>query len=77
VSEPKNVSVNDLTADQLEGLEDELDLPVTDWGTRGSVVRTMRRVLEVGNGVEKGAYKQMTAKDILAVVSLGDSDPNP
>jgi hypothetical protein len=77
VSEPKNVSVNDLTADQLEGLEDELDLPVTDWGTRGSVVRTMRRVLEVGNGVETGAYKQMTAKDILAVVSLGDSDPNP
>jgi photosystem II stability/assembly factor-like uncharacterized protein len=77
VSDVKGVSVNDLTADQLESLEDELDLPVTEWGSKGSVVRTMRRMLEVGNGVEKGAYKQMTAKAILAVVSLDDSDPNP
>lgn len=74
---PRKVSVNDLTADQLETLEDELGVPVTEWGQRGSVIRTMRRLLEVGNGVPPGTYKAMTAKAILAVVSLDDTDPNP
>jgi hypothetical protein len=74
---PRKISVQDLEADQLEKLEDELGVPVTEWGTRGSVVRAMRRVLEVGNGVEPGTYKHMTAKAIVAIVSLDESDPNP
>lgn len=73
---PRMIDVTTLEAEQLEQLEDELDLPLPDWGSRGSVTRTMRRILEVGNGVEKGTYKHMTAKAMAALVTLGD-DPNP
>lgn len=72
---PRKVSVGSLEAEQVEALEDELDIPLTEWGTRGSVVRTMRRVLEVGNGVEAGAYKKVTAKAMAELVAL-DDDPN-
>lgn len=73
---PRKVSVGDLTAEQLELLEDELDIPLPEWGTKGSASRTMRRVLEVGNGVEKGAYKHLTGQAMLELVTL-DDDPNP
>jgi hypothetical protein len=74
------VNAADLTAEQVETIEDELGIPVTEWGSRGSVVRTMRRVLEMGNGVASGAYSSMTARKMAELVSLdddSDADPNP
>lgn len=72
---PRSVNAAELSAEQLEMLEDEFGIPMPDWGTKGSVVRMMRRILEVGNGAEPGAYKRMTATAIAKLVSL--DDPNP
>lgn len=72
---PRKVSVGGLESEQVEALEDELGMPLTEWGIKGSIVRTMRRVLEVGNGVEAGAYKKVTAKAMAELVAL-DDDPN-
>lgn len=72
---PRNVNAAELSAEQLESLEDEFGIPMPEWGSKGSVVRQLRRILEVGNGVEKGTYKHMTAKAMAELVSL--DDPNP
>ena len=72
---PRNVNAAQLEAEQLEALEDEFGIPMPDWGAKGSVVRMMRRILEVWNGAEPGAYKHMTANAIAELVSL--DDPNP
>jgi hypothetical protein len=69
------INAAELTAEQLEALEDEFDIPMPEWGSRGSVVRQMRRILEVGNGVPKDAYKGLSAKRMTDLVSL--DDPNP
>lgn len=74
--QPRRVSVGDLAAEDVEALEDELGVPLPEWGSRGSVVRAMRRILEVGNGVPKGAYARMGTTAMARLVSM-DDDPNP
>lgn len=72
---PRNVNAAELSAEQLESLEDEFGIPMPEWGSKGSVIRQMRRILEVGNGAPKDAYKGLTAKSMADLVSL--DDPNP
>lgn len=75
MEDPRNVNAAELAAEDLEALEDEFGIPMSEWGSKGSIVRQLRRILEVGNGVEKGTYKRMTANKMAALVSL--DDPNP
>jgi len=91
VEKPRAVSVNDLTLDQVEEIEEAVGHPFNQWGNRGSLVKVLRLVLAAGNGADPDAFKGWTLGQLKASVSLegsgatGDddddgeaaADPNP
>lgn len=77
---PRKVSVLDLTAEQVEAIEDEVGVPVNLWGQRGSSIRIYRLVLAAGNGVEPESYAKLPIGQLTRLASINpdpDADPNP
>lgn len=79
----KAVSLLDLTADQIEDIEDAVGQPVNQWGVRGSMVKVLRHVLAAGNGTDPDALRGKTMGELKALVSLeqeeddaGNDDPD-
>lgn len=70
----KPVSLLDLTADQVEDIEDAVGWPVNQWGTRGSMVKVLRHVLAAGNGTDPDALKGKTMAELKALVTLEPED---
>ncbi len=87
VEDPRPISVNDLTVEQVEEIEEEVGQPLNQWGNRGSLVKVLRLVLAAGNGADPDAFKGWTLAKLKASVSLegsgatdegeGETDPNP
>lgn len=70
----KPVSTLDLTADQIETIEDETGVPFNLWGAKGSTMKVLRHVLAAGNGTDPDALKDKTLRDLKALVTLGEDD---
>lgn len=70
VEQPRAVSVNDLTVDQVEEIEEEVGHPLNQWGNRGSLVKVLRLVLAAGNGADPDAYRGWTLGRLRSSVSL-------
>lgn len=72
------VSVLDLTAGQVQDIEQRIGVPVTGWGSDvKSVMELYVLILSASTGEPEQKYRDMRLKDILDLVSLEDSDPNP
>lgn len=66
----KPVSLLDLTADQIEEIEDVVGQPVNQWGNRGSLVKVLRHVLAAGNNTDPDALRGKTMAELKALVSI-------
>lgn len=75
------VSTLDLTADQIEDIEDATGVPFNLWGAKGSTMKVLRHVLAAGNGTDPDALKDKTLRELKELVSLDEeaeegSDPD-
>lgn len=73
VDNPRPVSVNDLTVDQVEQIEEEVGQPLNQWGNRGSLVKVLRLVLAAGNGADPDAFKEWKLGRLKALANLEGS----
>lgn len=73
VENPRPVSVNDLTVDQVEQIEEEVGQPLNQWGNRGSLVKVLRLVLAAGNGADPDAFKDWKLGRLKALANLEGS----
>lgn len=77
-TKPAKVSVLDLTAAQVESIEQRLDLPVNRWNETPSLVALYVMVLAEFTGQPEADFKAMTMRELMARVALDeDADPNP
>lgn len=70
VDKPQPISVNDLTVDQVEEIEEEVGQPLNQWGNRGSLVKVLRLVLAAGNNADPDSFRSWTLGRLKASVSL-------
>lgn len=68
------VSTLDLTADQIEDIEDATGVPFNLWGAKGSTMKVLRHVLAAGNGTDPDALKDKTLRELKELVSLDEED---
>ena len=68
-------SVLDLTADQVEQIETDVGLPLTNWQSAPSAIAIAVKVLAVATGRPESEFRAMRVRDMLDMVSLGDDDP--
>ncbi len=73
------ISVLDLTAGQIETIEQGIGVPVTRWGTDvPSMAGLYVKILSASTGEPEEKYRAMTLRELVAAVSLdGEADPNP
>lgn len=72
----KPVSRLDLTADQIEEIEDATGVPFNLWGAQGSTMKVLRHVLAAGNGTDPDALRGKTLAEISALVKLDRDTPD-
>lgn len=65
----------DLTTDQIESIEAATGVPFNLWGAQGSTMKVLRHVLAAGNGTEPDAFKTKTARELIALVTLDEDEP--
>lgn len=70
----KPVSTLELTADQIEDIEDATGIPFNLWGSKGSTMKVLRHVLAAGNGTDPDALKDKTLRELKELVSLDEED---
>jgi hypothetical protein len=74
VEAARKVSLLDLTVDQIEQLEKQLELPVDRWTEYPSRAGLYRLVYAAATGTEPAAVGAMTLRQLTEAVSLGDDD---
>lgn len=68
------VNLLDLTIGQVEELETELGKPFDQWDELPSKVRLLRRAYEVYHGEPEGTRRDMTLRELTALVDLGTAE---
>ncbi len=64
----------DLTAEQIEEIEDATGVPFNLWGSRGSTMKVLRHVLAAGNGTDPDALSGKTLRELKDLVTLDEGD---
>lgn len=73
VDDLKPVKLADLTAAQIEAIEEDADVPFNLWGQRGSLMRVLRLVLATGNGADPDALLTRTLREFSRLVQLDEA----
>lgn len=77
MAERKKVSVLDLTAGQVEQIEQEIGLPINRWDEAPSMVGLYVKILALANGDDESVYRSMPVSQLVDLVTLGEEDDNP
>ena len=77
MNQTTKVSVLDLTAGQVEEIEKELELPVTQWPEAPSLSALYCLVLSKATGKPVEEFKALKMRELVSLVSIDeDEDPN-
>jgi hypothetical protein len=69
------ISLLDLTVAQVETLELELGKPVDAWTELPSRAGLYRRIYALATGTDPAIVGEMSMRDLIDAVSLGDDEP--
>ena len=74
----KRITLNDLTAGQVEAIEKDLGEPFQAWFDKVSVVTLYVKVLAAHNGDGEDRYRSMRLRELQELVGMEDAtDPPP